>query len=230
MRFDAQVRQRVGSIEGGKFFLDGLFRTLEGHRLAAHQQLCSAKGLLLSEFEGQGDRRIAAGARANELVLVVAAGLQLLLCQAVTAVVAGKDSLRGFTGNIGTAERAGQFDGVAFLVSLGAEGAENAQLIFNALGIVFEHFGQRLHKVYVSQLHQTVDNLYRFMTVFDFAIKNIFSVRPRLLAAAEGTDETGAGSIGIHGAAAFFALYSTTFVVFFKHRNISLPYLAFIIA
>lgn len=43
-------------------------------------------------------------------------------------------------------------------------------------------------------------------------------------------DEAGAGSVGIHGAAAFFALYSTTFVVFFKHRNISLPYLAFIIA
>ena len=43
-------------------------------------------------------------------------------------------------------------------------------------------------------------------------------------------DEAGAGSAGIHGAAAFFALYSTTFVVFFEHRNNSLPYLGFIIA
>ena len=148
----------------------------------------------------------------------------------MTAVFAGKNSLRGFAGNIGTAERAGQLDGVAFFVSLGAEGAENAQLVFNALGIVFEHFGQRLHEVYVSQLYQTVDNFYRFMAVFDFAIKDFFAVRPRLLVAAEGADEAGAGSVGIHGAAAFFALYSTTFVVFFKHRNISLPYLAFIIA
>ena len=68
------------------------------------------------------------------------------------------------------------------------------------------------------------------MAILDFAIKNIFAVWPRLLAAAEGADEAGAGSVGIHGAATFFALYSTTFVVFFKHRNISLPYLAFIIA
>ena len=148
----------------------------------------------------------------------------------MTAVVAGKNSLRGFAGNIGAAERAGQLDGVAFFVSLGAEGAENAQLVFNALGIVFEHFGQRLHKVYVAQLYQTVDNFYRLMAVFDFGIKNIFAVRPRLLAAAEGADEAGAASVGIHGAATFFALYSTTFVVFFKHRNISLPYLTFIIA
>ena len=106
LRFDAQVRQCIGSIEGGKFFFDGLFCTLEGHRLALHQQLCSAKGLLLSELEGQGDGGVAAGARANELVLVVAAGLQLLLRQTVTAVFAGKNSLRGFAGNIGTAERA----------------------------------------------------------------------------------------------------------------------------
>lgn len=128
------------------------------------------------------------------------------------------------------AERAGQLDGVAFFVNLGAEGAENAQLIFDALGVVFEHLRQGLHEVYVSQLHQSVDNLYRLMAILDFAIKNIFAVRPRLLVAAEGADEAGAGSVGIHGAAAFFALYSTTFVVFFKHRNISLPYLAFIIA
>ena len=136
MRFDAQVCQRIGSIEGGKFFLNGLFRTLKGHRLALHQQLRSAEGLLLSELEGQGDRGVAAGACADELVLVVAAGLQLLLRQTVTAVFAGKNSLRGFAGNIGTAERAGQLDGVAFFVSLGAEGAENTQLVFNALGII----------------------------------------------------------------------------------------------
>ena len=230
MRFDAQVCQRIGSIEGGKFFLNGLFRTLKGHRLALHQQLRSAEGLLLSELEGQGDGWVAAGACAYELVLVVAAGLQLLLRQTVTAVFAGKNSLRGFAGNIGTAERAVQLDGVAFFVNLGAEGAENAQLIFDALGVVFEHLRQGLHEVYVSQLHQSVDNLYRLMAILDFAIKNIFAVRPRLLVAAEGADEAGAGSVGIHGAAAFFALYSTTFVVFFKHRNISLPYLAFIIA
>ena len=75
LRFDAQVRKCIGSIKGGKFFLDGLFRTLEGHRLALHQQLCSAEGLLLSELEGQGDGGVAAGACADELVLVVAAGL-----------------------------------------------------------------------------------------------------------------------------------------------------------
>ena len=230
LRFDAQVRQRVGSIEGGKFFLDGFFRTLEGHRLALHQQLCSAEGLLFSELEGQGDGGIAAGTCADELVLVVAAGLQLLLRQTVTAVFAGKNSLRGFAGNIGTAERAGQLNGVAFFVNLGAEGAENAQLVFDALGVVFEHLRQALHEVYVAQLHQTVDNLYWLMAILDLGIKNIFTVRPGLLATTEGADEAGAGSIRIHGAAAFFALYSTTFVVFFKHRNISLPYLAFIIA
>ena len=53
LRFDAQVCQRIGSIEGGKFFLNGLFRTLKGHRLALHQQLRSAEGLLLSELEGR---------------------------------------------------------------------------------------------------------------------------------------------------------------------------------
>lgn len=90
MRFDAQVCQRIGSIEGGKFFLNGLFCTLKGHRLALHQQLRSAEGLLLSELEGQGDGWVAAGACAYELVLVVAAGLQLLLRQTVTAVFAGK--------------------------------------------------------------------------------------------------------------------------------------------
>jgi hypothetical protein len=82
----------------------------------------------------------------------------------------------------------------------------------------------------VAQLHQTIDNFYRLMAVFYFGIKDFFAVRPRLLVAAEGADEAGSGSVGIHGAATFFALYSTTFVVFFKHRNISLPYLAFIIA
>ena len=42
-------------------------------------------------------------------------------------------------------------------------------------------------------------------------------------------DEAGAGSAGIHGAAAFVTLYSTVFIVFFKHREHSLPYLGFII-